>query len=341
MLDDLPNISAEAAKEVLRYFEEHRVKKRFPDDVPDRIRELLVEMIEFGMKEENMEDTLLDDQAFITRMEELIHAEKFYEWLSDRFTPLTHQIQEEDEDEGIPGIPGVEGEVMITPIRKAKLTNQDKKAIEIREFFTDHTLTIEKLGEIPERIEKILKDRIKEAKKEENPNFRLTQKQYTVFLTDLLKQGSFESWLSGAFSLSADLGKGDFPLRREEPVEEMKIPEWVDMSVFEALDRFQQDKFRALLKDHMVNIGLLLEHPVALGRINSRFFSILEPNLPHRTNTALAKIIIKREIEGIEAPERIITDDQFGRIMIQVIKEYKHTRIEPCEAVGVIAAQSM
>jgi DNA-directed RNA polymerase subunit A" len=341
MLDDLPNISAEAAKDVLKYFEDHRVKKRFPDDVPDRIRELLVEMVEFGMKEENIEDNLLDDQAFIARMEDLIHAEKFYEWLSDRFTPLTHQALEDDEEEGIAGIPGIEGEIMITPIRKAKLTNQDKKSLEIREFFTDHILTVEKLGEIPERIEKILKDRIKDVKKVENANFRLTQKQYTVFLTDLLKQGTFESWLAGAFPLPADLGKGEFPMRREEPVEEVKIPDWVDLSRFEELDRFQQDKYRALLKDHISNIGLLLEHPAVLARINNRFFSILEPNLPHRTNTTLAKIVIKREIEGIDAPGRTIIDDQFEKIMAQVIEEYNHTRIEPCEAVGVIAAQSI
>ena len=342
MIDELPNISAEGAKVVLKYFEDHRVKKRFPDDVPDHIRELLMEMVEFMMKEEEgAEDFLLDDQAFIARMEELIHAEKFYEWLNDRFTPLTLLSQGDDEIEEPAGIPGVEGEIIITPIRKAKLTNQDKKSIEIREFFTDHILSVEKIGDVPERIEKILKDRIKDVKKEENPNFRLTQKQYTVFLTDLLKQGNFESWLTGAFPLPADLGKGEFPVRREEPVEEMKIPDWVDIARFDSLDRFQQDKYRALLRDHMSSITLLTEYPDALARINNRFFAILEPNTPHRTNTSLAKITLKREIEGIEDPSRIITYEQFEKIMIQVVKEYKHTRIQPCEAVGVIAAQSI
>lgn len=341
MIDDLPSITVEAAKAVLKYFEEHRVRKRFPDDVPDHIREILMEQVEFMMKEEEgVEDFLLDDQAFIARMEELIHAEKFYEWLEDRFTPLTHLVQDEEEEEKAV-IPGVEGEVLITPIRKAKLTNQDKKAIEIREFFSDHVLSVEKIGDLPERIEKILKDRIKDVKKDENPNFRLTQKQYTVFLTEQLKQGNFESWLAGAFPLSADLAKGDFPIRREEPVEEMKIPDWVDLARFETLDRFQQDKYRALLKDHMTNIGLLGEFPEALSRINTRFFAILEPNTPHRTNTSLAKIVIKREIEGIDNPGRIITDEQFEKIIAQVVKEYKHTRIEPCEAVGIIAAQSI
>jgi len=336
-MDDLPSITVEAAKVVIKYFEEHRVKKRFPDDVPDHIREILMEMVEFMMKEEGAEDFLLDDVAFIARMEELIHAEKFYEWLHDRFTPLTLVQEEEDKS----GIPGVEGEIIITPIRKARLTNQDKKSIEVREFFTDHILTVEKIGDIPEKVAKILKDRIKDIKKEENPGFRLTQKQYTVFLTEQLKQGSFESWLTGAFPLSADLGKGDFPVRREEPVEEMQIPDWVDGARFDALDRFQQDRFRALLRDHLPSITQLAEYPESLSRVNDRFFAILEPNTPHRTNTTLARIVIKRETEGIDDPGRIITDEQFGKIMAQVVKEYRHTRIEPCEAVGIIAAQSI
>jgi len=338
MMDELPNISVEAARVVIKYFEEHRVRKRFPDDVPDHIREILMEMVEFMMKEEGAEDFLLDDQAFIARMEELIHAEKFYEWLEERFTPIAHQAGEEEEKSTIDE---VEGEILITPIRKAKLTNQDKKSLEVREFFTDHILTAEKISDVPERIEKILKERIKDVKKDENPNFRLTQKQYTVFLTDQLKQGTFESWLVSAFPLPADLSKGDFPVRRDEPVEEMKIPDWVDQVRFDALDRFGQDKYRALLKDHMRNIETLTEYPDVLTRINNRFFSILEPNLPHRTNTTLAKITIKRELEEVETPGRSITDDQFEKIMAQVVKEYRHTRIEPCEAVGIIAAQSI
>ncbi|WP_394339594.1 DNA-directed RNA polymerase subunit A'' [Methanospirillum lacunae] len=342
MMGELPDISSEAAKAVLKYFEEHRVKRKFPEDVPDHIREILMEMVEWVMKEEEgVEDSLLDDQAFIARMEDLIHAEKFYEWLNDRFYQLTLQDHEPESEVLDEILPVVEGEVIITPIRKTKLTNQDKKAIEIREFFADHILTVEKIPEIPERIEKLLKEQIKEFKKDENPNFRLTQKQYNVFLTEQLKQGNFENWLVQAYPLPADLGKGDIPVRREEPVEEMKIPEWVDLSQFEALDRFQQDKFRELLRDHLPRIEDLLEHPESLTRINNRFFSILEPNLPHRTNTALAKILIKRETEGVEAPNRIISNEQFSAIMAQVIKEYKHTRIEPCEAVGIVAAQSI
>ena len=340
-MDELPNISSEAAKAVVKYFEEHRVRRKFPDDVPDHIREILMEMVEFMMKEEEkVEDTLLDDQAFIARMEELIHAEKFYEWLEERFTPLVQYEEETEEEEVKAGVPGP-GEILITPIRKPRLTNQDKKSLEVREFFTDHTLSVEKIKEIPERIEKILKDRIKDVKKDENPNFRLTQKQYTVFLTDQLKKGSFESWLMSAFPVSVDLSAGEFPVRREEPVEEIKIPEWVDMVRFEALDRFYQDKFRALLRDHTSSIEKLHENPGALARINNRFFGILEPNLPHRTNTSLAKIIIKREVEGIESEVRIISDEKFERIMAQVVQEYNHTRIEPCEAVGIIAAQSI
>ena len=36
-----------------------------------------------------------------------------------------------------------------------------------------------------------------------------------------------------------------------------------------------------------------------------------------------------------------MTEEQYGKILAQMIKEYKHTRIEPCEAVGVVAAQSI
>ena len=36
-----------------------------------------------------------------------------------------------------------------------------------------------------------------------------------------------------------------------------------------------------------------------------------------------------------------ITDAQFKEILDRVIKDYLSTRIEPCEAVGVIAAQSI
>lgn len=342
MMGDLPDISSEAARVVLKYFEEHRVKKKFPDDVPDHIREILMEMVEFVMKEEEgVEDSLLDDQAFIARMEDLIHAEKFYEWLNDRFTPLMQEEPEVEEETPASEIPGVEGEIIITPIRKAKLTNQDKKSLEIREFFSDHILTVDKISEVPERIEKLLKERIKDIKKDENPNFRLTQKQYTVFLTEQLKQGVFENWLSGAFPLPADLGKGDMPIRREDPVQEIKVPDWVDLQQFEALDRFKQDKYRALLRDHVGSIEQLADHAEALQRVNTRFFAILDLNLPHRTNTTLAKITIKREIEGVENPSRIITNEQFDRILAQVIQEYKHTRIEPCEAVGIVAAQSI
>ena len=33
-MGELPDISSEAAKAVLKYFEEHRVKRKFPEDVP-------------------------------------------------------------------------------------------------------------------------------------------------------------------------------------------------------------------------------------------------------------------------------------------------------------------
>jgi DNA-directed RNA polymerase subunit A" len=53
--------------------------------------------------------------------------------------------------------------------------------------------------------------------------------------------------------------------------------------------------------------------------------------LPQKTKDQLRKFL----------DEKQITDAQFKLILDRVIKEYLSTRIEPCEAVGVIAAQSI
>jgi DNA-directed RNA polymerase subunit A" len=54
-------------------------------------------------------------------------------------------------------------------------------------------------------------------------------------------------------------------------------------------------------------------------------------DLPVKTKDQIRKFLSEKEI----------TDTQFKQILERVIKEYKSTRIEPCEAVGVIAAQSI
>ncbi len=54
-------------------------------------------------------------------------------------------------------------------------------------------------------------------------------------------------------------------------------------------------------------------------------------DLPVKTKDQLRKFLAEKEI----------TDTQFKQIIERVIKEYQSTRIEPCEAVGVIAAQSI
>ncbi len=54
-------------------------------------------------------------------------------------------------------------------------------------------------------------------------------------------------------------------------------------------------------------------------------------NLPVKTKDQIRKFLSDKEI----------TDTQFKQILERVIKEYLSTRIEPCEAVGVIAAQSI
>ncbi len=336
-MNELPAIPTEGAAQVLKYFQEHRVKKRFPDDVPDHIREVLMEMVEHQMKVmEGAEDNLLDDAAFLARMEDLIHADHFYDWLKDNFAPLAVVTAEEEEIDEVPA-----ATPEIAPIPRAKLTPLDKKSMEVRDYFLDHTLTADNLDSLPERVEKILKDRIKDIKREENPNFRLTQKQYTVFLTDLLKDGEFERWVVEAFPLPSDGEREPVIVRKVEPVEEMQIPDWVDSGRYEALDRSRQDKYRALLRDHMVQLLELSGFEDVIQRTGSRFFTLVDQDLPHRTNTTLAKILIKRELEGLEQPERIISDDHYDRIVAQMVKEYRHTRIEPCEAVGIVAAQSI
>ena len=54
-------------------------------------------------------------------------------------------------------------------------------------------------------------------------------------------------------------------------------------------------------------------------------------DLPVKTREQLKKYLSAKEI----------TSDQFEAILNRVISEYQNTRIEPCEAVGVIAAQSI
>ncbi len=55
-----------------------------------------------------------------------------------------------------------------------------------------------------------------------------------------------------------------------------------------------------------------------------------------QTSCQRPRISLRTFLDGKE-----ITDAQFKEILDRVIKEYLSTRIEPCEAVGVIAAQSI
>ena len=54
-------------------------------------------------------------------------------------------------------------------------------------------------------------------------------------------------------------------------------------------------------------------------------------DLPKKTKDQLHKFLDNKEIDDI----------QFKQILERVLKEYLSTRIEACEAVGVIAAQSI
>ncbi|MDD4127871.1 MAG: DNA-directed RNA polymerase subunit A'' [Methanomicrobium sp.] len=64
---------------------------------------------------------------------------------------------------------------------------------------------------------------------------------------------------------------------------------------------------------------------------DSQITKIDEENLPDKTKNDLKKYIGEREI----------SDDMFETILKRIQEEYANTRIEPCEAVGVIAAQSI
>ncbi|MDD3857848.1 MAG: DNA-directed RNA polymerase subunit A'' [Methanoculleus sp.] len=54
-------------------------------------------------------------------------------------------------------------------------------------------------------------------------------------------------------------------------------------------------------------------------------------DLPHRTREDLKASLADRDL----------TDEQFEQILEMVFSEYRKSRIEPCEAVGVVAAQSI
>lgn len=58
---------------------------------------------------------------------------------------------------------------------------------------------------------------------------------------------------------------------------------------------------------------------------------IMSADLPEKTKNDLITFM-----EG-----KVVTSEQFERVMNQVFDEYGKTRIEPCEAVGIIAAQSI
>ncbi|RPJ53210.1 MAG: DNA-directed RNA polymerase subunit A'', partial [Methanobacteriota archaeon] len=58
---------------------------------------------------------------------------------------------------------------------------------------------------------------------------------------------------------------------------------------------------------------------------------IAEALLPEKTAEQLRKYLAGDNV----------TPEQFDRILADVIREYRNTRVEPCEAVGVIAAQSI
>src|SRR5512136_2900780 len=65
------------------------------------------------------------------------------------------------------------------------------------------------------------------------------------------------------------------------------------------------------------------------------------------------KEAMQKKVDAVDLPERTreemrkflgdrpVTDKQFAKILDRIVKEYQNTRIEACEAVGIVAAQSI
>ena len=330
-MDKIFSIAPSAARDVLTYFEENVVKKKYPEDLPDSIREVLLETVE-NLQQIEDPDFILDDEGFKAHMDELIESGNFYNWLEEQFRAIS--LHEDDDDE--------EERVFVEPmsVRRAKLSTLERKYLELREYFAAEPLT-ENLPEFPAHIEKLLKEKIRETKRNQDPPFRLTAKQMKIFLTEHVRNRTFSAWLSEYFPLPEDMVPEGEVAIHDTPEAEQKLPDWLDVNQFEGLEREQQDKVRALIRDHEVLFLKLGADEVVADRLNVRIFSLIRENLPHRTNTTLTKMILNREEAGLEDSSRIISDEAYQRILRQMAREYAHTRIEPCEAVGIIAAQSI
>lgn len=328
------------AIEVLSYFSERKITKKFPDDIPDEIRECLLTMYEDQKKVEDP-DFILDDAGFTAEMDKLVSSGQFTDWLEEVFRPLADEVISEDAEKSeTDTIVSVASPII--PVTKPFVP--DKKSQEVRDFFAVHQMMGTEIPELPPKIEKILKDKVRDIKKEENPSFRLTQKQFQMYLTEVAETVGFEGWLCKTFPLSGNESEyghdeGSLKILYSESV--VPLPDWVNMERFNRLERFNRDKFRWLMRDHSRVLEELSSDPVVISRIHDRIFSLIEKDLPHQTNTDLATIILNRELEGLTDPSRVISDEQVEQILNQMVREYEHTRIEPCEAVGIIAAQSI
>ena len=332
-MDKIFSVAPSVARDVLAYFEENVVKKKYPDDIPDAIREVLLETFE-NLQQIEDPDFILDDEGFKAHMDELIESGNFYNWLEEQFRAISLQEGEDEDEDG--------NRIFVEPmsVRRAKLSTIERKYLDLREYFAAEPLT-EYFPDFPPAIEKLLKEKIKETKRKENPSFRLTEKQMKIFLTDHVYNRTFSEWLSEYFPLPEDMVPEGEVAIHEVPEIEQKLPDWLDMDAFEVLEREQQDKVRALVRDHEPLFLKLGTDEIVASRLNDRIFSLIRGNLPHRTNTTLTKMALDREEQGLDDPSRIISDEAYQLILRQMAREYAHTRIEPCEAVGIIAAQSI
>lgn len=75
---------------------------------------------------------------------------------------------------------------------------------------------------------------------------------------------------------------------------------------------------------------------IDLGRLKSRVRRLVDENMPVSTTTELTKILTSKHDAGKE-----VTDENFEEIVARINSEYEHTRVQPCEAVGINAAHSI
>jgi|GEM_PF-5424496 len=137
------------AIEVLSYFADRKITKKFPDDVPDQIREFLLTMYEDQKKVEDP-DFILDDAGFTSEMDNLIVSGQFKDWLEEVFRPLANEVSDDDNEFETEKTDFVKPPII--PVTKPFVP--DKKSQEVRDFFAIHQVMGSEIPELPKKIDR-------------------------------------------------------------------------------------------------------------------------------------------------------------------------------------------